>query len=115
MHQIVSPHTVLLRNTDTKEILPKPVHLDRLKLACVRSPNPGPYFSVDTSYRSSVVTTATQTLERAMPMADWRHSVPNSNNNSSSVDSDPYQADTISDVHTPVVSEDTRVSIDRQS
>jgi hypothetical protein len=35
---------VMLRDTAKDKCLPKPIHLDRLKIAYVRVSNPSPYF-----------------------------------------------------------------------
>lgn len=42
--RISSPHLVVLRNPDTGICLKTPVHLNRLKMAYVREPQPIPYF-----------------------------------------------------------------------
>lgn len=39
-----SPHLVLLRNSETGKVQKSSVHLDRLKMAYVRQPDPTPYF-----------------------------------------------------------------------
>ena len=38
-----SPHMAVLRNPDTGLCLERPVHLNRLKMAYVREPQPTPY------------------------------------------------------------------------
>ena len=43
IESIISPHMVTLRNTNTRKKLKNPVHLDRLKMAYIRQPNPVPY------------------------------------------------------------------------
>ena len=42
--EVISPHMVALNNPHTGRKLKTPVHLDRLKMAYVREPNPVPYF-----------------------------------------------------------------------
>ena len=44
VHDISSPHLVVLANPDTKRVLKHAVHINRLKIAYVRVPNPSPYF-----------------------------------------------------------------------
>ncbi|KAL5017800.1 hypothetical protein ScPMuIL_003522 [Solemya velum] len=41
---ISSPHMVILLDPETGKCLPQPVHMDRLKMAYVRQPNPTNYF-----------------------------------------------------------------------
>lgn len=42
--EILSPHLVKLKDRETGKPFKNPVHLDRLKIAFVRAPNPGNYF-----------------------------------------------------------------------
>lgn len=44
VHEILSPHLVKLREKDSGKLFKNPVHLDRLKIAFVRAPNPTNYF-----------------------------------------------------------------------
>ncbi|CAC5402263.1 unnamed protein product [Mytilus coruscus] len=44
VHEILSPHIVKLREKDSGKLFKNPVHLDRLKIAFVRAPNPTNYF-----------------------------------------------------------------------
>ena len=42
--RICSPHLVTLRNSETGTLVKNPVHLNHLKMAYVREPQPTPYF-----------------------------------------------------------------------
>ncbi|CAC5394394.1 unnamed protein product [Mytilus coruscus] len=44
VHEILSPHIVKLREKDSGKLFKNPVHLDSLKIAFVRAPNPTNYF-----------------------------------------------------------------------
>ena len=44
VHELLTPHMVTLINPETGRKQKSPVHLDRLKMAFVREPNPVPYF-----------------------------------------------------------------------
>ena len=44
VEKVTSPHMVQLRDAKTNKCLKEPVHLDRLKMAYVREPNPMKYF-----------------------------------------------------------------------
>ncbi|MCG8077951.1 MAG: DDE-type integrase/transposase/recombinase, partial [Candidatus Thiodiazotropha taylori] len=64
IHRCISPHMVLLRNPDNGTVHKSEVHIDRLKMAYVREPDPTPYFL------SKVVTAETVRPEKvteAMP------------------------------------------------
>lgn len=56
---VLSPHLVTLKDPTTNKPLTRPVHLDRLKMAYVRCPNPAPYLldNVHTSLRKVVAHT----------------------------------------------------------
>ena len=44
VHDIASPHMILLAHPDTKRVQKHPVHINRLKMAYVRVPEPSPFF-----------------------------------------------------------------------
>ena len=44
VHSIVSDHIVKLRDPSSGKVIKNPVHLDRLKVAYVRAPQPQDYF-----------------------------------------------------------------------
>ena len=46
IHEIPSSHMVLLQNPTTKQCFKNPVHINRIKQACVRQPEPSPFFKV---------------------------------------------------------------------
>ncbi|MEW8548163.1 MAG: DDE-type integrase/transposase/recombinase, partial [Candidatus Thiodiazotropha sp.] len=60
---VPSPHTVVLHDPENKRKFPRPLHLDRLKIAYVRQPTPSNYFSVVTHAPELVyISTGTQTV-----------------------------------------------------
>lgn len=64
VHSLPSPHMVVLLDPNTHQVLPNAVHIDRLKIACIRVPTPDNFFTV--TNRTSPVTLndkAVQTLE----------------------------------------------------
>ena len=60
MKSALSTHTVILHDPENKWKFPRPLHLDRLKVAYVRQPTPSNYFSVVT-HEPEVVYTSTGT------------------------------------------------------
>lgn len=57
VQEIISPHLLRIRDSSTNKIY-KPVHINRVKIAHVRSPTPGNYFHVTSTVK---VDTAVQT------------------------------------------------------
>ena len=66
---MVSPHMVSLKNPETNKSLKNAVHLDRLKMAYIREPNPVPYFAdkvVTNKFTTQYSNTSTQTYDNAV-------------------------------------------------
>ena len=57
---VPSPHTVVLHDPENKRKFPRPLHLDRLKVAYVRQPTPSNYFNIVT-HAPEVMFTSTGT------------------------------------------------------
>jgi hypothetical protein len=57
VHEMPSPHMAVLRDVPSDQVLPQPVHIDRLKMAFVRHPEPLNYYKVKTKLPDKTYTT----------------------------------------------------------
>ena len=60
IHKIHSPHMVVLKDPDSQKCLPNPIHINRIKPAYVRQPNPAQYFMDQVKTKIHVNTTTDQ-------------------------------------------------------
>ncbi|CAC5361631.1 unnamed protein product [Mytilus coruscus] len=60
IHKIHSPHMVVLKDPDSQKCLPNPIHINRIKPAYVRLPNPAQYFMDQVETKIHVNTTTDQ-------------------------------------------------------